>query len=87
MTTIEKIIVKFIDDNFGFPYLHYDKDEQTWYNEFFLFDIKKETMYCADIVKSTLYKKYGKGYIEQVFIIVLNAWFKKTYKLSVKHVE
>ena len=54
MTTIEKHIVKFIEDKFGFPYLYYDKVEQTWANEFFLFDIKSGTMYVSDETKDCL---------------------------------
>ncbi len=87
MTTIEKHIVKFIDDSFGFPYLYYDKSEQTWANEFFLFDIKSGGMYVSDEVKNTLYKKYGEGYISNIFLVVVNAWFYKTYKLTVKSIE
>ena len=87
MTTIEKHIVKFIDDTFGFPYLYYDKTEQTWANEFFLFDIKSKTMYVSEEVKNTLYRKYGEGYIGNVFLVVVNAWFYKTYKLSVLIIE
>ena len=51
MTTIEKHIVKFIDDKFSFPYLHYNKIEQTWTNEFFLFDIGSGVMFVNDDVK------------------------------------
>ncbi len=28
MTSIEKLIVKYIDDKFGFPYLYYDKVDE-----------------------------------------------------------
>jgi hypothetical protein len=84
MTTIEKHIVKFIDDKFGFPYLYYDKVEQTWHNEYFLFDIKTSTMYCSETVRFELNKKFGKGYIDNVILIVVSAWFKKGYKLPVK---
>jgi hypothetical protein len=87
MTTIEKHIVKYIDDKFGFPYLHYSREEQTWVNEFFLFDIKTKTMYISDLVKFDLNKKYGKGYIDNVLLTVVNYWFKKTYKLEVIEVE
>ncbi len=86
MTTIEKHIVKFIDDSFGFPYLYYDKVEQTWANEFFLFDIKSGSMYVSDEVKNALHKKYGEGYVSNVFLVVINAWFYKTYKLTVKSI-
>ena len=87
MTTIEKHIVKFIEDKFGFPYLYYNKMEQTWANEFFLFDIKSGTMYVSGETKEVLYKKYGKGYISQVLLKVVDAWFFKTYKLTVNTIE
>ena len=66
MTTIEKHIVNYIDDKFGFPYLHYSREEQTWTNEFFLFDIKTQTMFISDITRHELYKRFGKGYIDNV---------------------
>lgn len=87
MTTIEKHIVKFIDDKFGFPYMDYSREEQTWANEFFLFDIETEIMYVSDVVKLELYKRFGKGYIDNVFLTVVNSWFKKSYKLEVKEIE
>jgi hypothetical protein len=87
MTTIEKHIVKFIDDKFGFPYMDYSRDKQTWANEFFLFDIKTSIMYVSDDVKFELYKKFGKGYIERVLFTVIYFWFKNTYKLEVREVE
>jgi hypothetical protein len=86
MTTIEKHIVKYIDDKFGFPYMDYSREEQTWTNEFFLYDIKTGVMYVSDIAKFELYKKFGKGYIEKILLTVINYWFKKTYKLEVKEV-
>jgi hypothetical protein len=87
MTTIEKLIVKYIDDKFGFPYLDYSREEQTWSNEFFLFDIKTKIMFISDTVKNELYKKFGKGYINNVLLTVVSYWFKKTYKLEVKEIE
>lgn len=87
MTTIEKHIVKYIDDKFGFPYLFYDKTEQTWYNEFFLYDIKQKTMFVSDEVKENLCQKFGKNYIEQVLLNVVNHWFKKIYNLSVESIK
>lgn len=87
MTTIEKHIVKFIDDKFGFPYLDYSREEQTWTNEFFLFDIKTGVMYISDEARITLNRKFGKGYMDNVMLIVMDAWFKKTYKLNVKSIE
>ena len=86
MTTLEKHIVKFIDDKYSFPYLHYNKLEQTWTNEFFLFDIKTGTMYVGDVVKQELNNKFGKGYMDNVLLIVVSAWFNKTYKLPVKEI-
>jgi len=87
MTTIEKHIVKYIDDKFGFPYLHYSREEQTWTNEFFLFDIKTGVIYVSDITRNELYKKFGKGYIDNVLLTVVSAWLKKIYNLEVKEVE
>jgi hypothetical protein len=86
MTTIEKLIVKYIDEKYGFPYLYYDINEQTWTNEFFLFDIKTGTMYINDVVKYDLNKKYGKGYIDQVLLSLIRSWFKKDHKLIVKEI-
>ena len=87
MTTIEKHIVKYIDDKFGFPYLHYSREEQTWVNEFFLFDIKTQTMFISDIARNELYKRFGKGYIDNVLLKVVSNWFKKTYKLDINEIE
>jgi hypothetical protein len=87
MTSIEKLIVKFIDDKFSYPYLYYDKVEQTWTNEFFLFDIKTGVMYVSNEVKETLNKKFGKGYMDRVFVTVVNHWFMKSYNLKVIHVS
>ena len=86
MTTIEKHIVKFIEDKFSFPYLYYDKVEQTWSNEFFLFDIKTSTMYVSDEVKQTLNKKFGKDFISKILLTVVNAWFSKAYQLTIKEI-
>jgi hypothetical protein len=44
-------------------------------------------MYISDLVKFDLNKKYGKGYIDNVLLTVVNHWFKKTYKLEVNEVE
>ena len=87
MTTIEKHIVKFIDDKFGFPYLDYSREEQTWTNEFFLYDIKTGVMYISDEARITLNRKFGKGYMDNVMLVVIDAWFKKAYKLNVKSIE
>ena len=86
MTTIEKHIVKFIEDKFSFPYLYYDKVEQTWSNEFFLFDIKTSTMYVSDEVKQTLNKKFGKDFISKIMLTAVNAWFSKAYQLTIKEI-
>ena len=48
MTALEKHIINFIEDKFSFPYLYYNKTEQTWSNEFFLYDIKTGVMYISD---------------------------------------
>lgn len=87
MTKLEKIIVKFIDDKFGYPYMNYSREEQTWSNEFFLYDIKTGIMYISDLVKFELNKKYGKGYIEKILLVVMNSWFKQTYKLEIKEID
>ena len=86
MTTIEKHIVKFVEDKFSFPYLYYNKTEQTWSNEFFLFDIKTSTMYVSDEVKQTLDKKFGKDFISKIMLTVVNAWFSKSYQLTIKEI-
>ena len=44
-------------------------------------------MYVSDEVKETLNKKFGKGYMDQVFVTVINYWFLKGYKLKVISVE
>ena len=87
MTTIEKHIVKFIDDKFSFPYLHYNKIEQTWTNEFFLFDIGSGVMYLNDDVKSTLNRKFGEEYMDKIMLKVVNSWFSNAYKLTVKEIN
>jgi hypothetical protein len=86
MTKIEKTIVAYIEKKFGFPYLYYNIDEQTWSNEFFLFDIKTSTMYCSDEFRDDLNKKYGKGYIDNVILIVMSEWFKYRYKHQIEQV-
>ena len=87
MTTIEKYIIKYIEDKFGFPYLHFDINEQTWTNEFFLFDIKTGVLYCNDAVRADLDKKFGKGYMDNVIVDVMSAWFKQRYKHTIKSIE
>ena len=86
MTTIEKHIVKFIEDKFSFPYLYYDKEEKTWANEFFLFDVNTSTIYVSDEVKQTLHKKFGKDFVDKIMLTVVNAWFYKTYKLKIEEI-
>lgn len=83
---MKKDIIKFIEDKFSFPYLHYDKVEQTWYNEFFLYDIKTETIFVSDSVKEALWKRYGKPFIEKMFFEIITDWFKISHKYSVKEV-
>ena len=87
MTTLEKHIIDTIENKYGFPYLDYSREEQTWTSEFFLFDIKTGVMFVSDDVKEFLYKKYGKAYIEKVLKSVVSAWFFKSYKLPVKEVN
>ena len=86
MTQIEKQIVKMIEDKFGFPYMTYDKQEQTWTNDNFLFDIKTETLYTSDVVRMELSKKYGTKFIENNYSNLLTKWFKMNNKYDVKHV-
>ena len=86
MTQIEKQIVKMIEDKFGFPYMTYDKQEQTWTNDNFLFDIKTETLYTSDFVRMELSKKYGTKFIENNYFKLLSKWFKMNNKYDVKHV-
>jgi hypothetical protein len=43
-------------------------------------------MYVGDFVKSELNNKYGKGYMDQVFLLVVREWFKKDHKLIVKEI-
>jgi hypothetical protein len=87
MTQLEKQIIKVIDDKFGFPYMTYDKAEQTWTNEHFLYDIKTQTIYSSDVVKMTLSKKYGTKFIENNYPNLITKWFKMSNKYDVKHVE
>jgi hypothetical protein len=83
---MKKEIIKFIEDKYSFPYLYYDKEQQTWYNEFFLYDIKTETIFVSDVVKSELWKRFGKGFIENMFFDVITEWFKISHKYLVKEV-
>jgi hypothetical protein len=86
MTKIEKLIVKMIEDSYGYPYMTYDKKEQTWTNNFFLFDIKTETIYTSDNVRVGLSKKFGTKYIENNYFDLISKWFKMNNKYDVKHV-
>jgi hypothetical protein len=86
MTALEKHIINFIEDKFSFPYLYYNKTEQTWSNEFFLYDIKTGVMYINDEAKSILGKKYGEPFITNIMLKVVNAWFNRTYKLTIKEI-
>jgi len=86
MSKLEEYISKFIEDKFSFPYLYYNKVEQKWANEFFLFDIKTSTMYVGDEVKSTLNQKFGEEFIEKIMLTVVNAWFSKMYKLKIREI-
>jgi len=86
MTALEKHIINFIEDKFSFPYLYYNKTEQTWSNEFFLYDIKTSVMYVSDEAKSILGKKYGEPFMTNLMLKVVNYWFNRTYKLTVKEI-
>lgn len=86
MTKIEKEIVKMIEDKFGYPYMTYDKAEQTWTNNYFLFDIKTETIYCSDKVKLELGKRFGAKFIENNYFNLISKWFKISNKYNVKEV-
>ena len=86
MTKIEKEIVKMIEDKFGYPYMTYDKAEQTWTNNYFLFDIKTETIYSSDKVKSGLGKRFGTKFIENNYFNLISKWFKISNKYEVKEV-
>lgn len=87
MTKIEKEIVKLIEEKFGYPYMTYDKAEQTWTNNYFLFDIKTETIYSSDKVKLELGKRFGAKFIENNYFNLISKWFKISNKYNVKHVE
>lgn len=86
MTKIEKEIVKMIEDKFGYPYMTYDKTEQTWTNNYFLFDIKTETIYSSDKVKFELGKQFGVKFIENNYFNLISKWFKISNKYNVKEV-
>jgi hypothetical protein len=86
MTKIEKEIVKMIEDKYGYPYMTYDKAEQTWTNNYFLFDIKTETIYSSDKVKLELCKRFGVKFIENNYFNLISKWFKISNKYNVKEV-
>ena len=83
---MKKEIVKFIEKRFSFPYLYYDKVEQTWYNEFFLYDIKVQTIFVSEIVKVELGKKFGREFIDKILFDVVTLWFKISHDYPVKEV-
>ena len=83
---MKKEIIKFIENKFSFPYLYYDKSEQTWYNEFFLYDIKSGTIFVSNNVKVELGKRFGREFINKIFFDVLSEWFKISQKYLVKEV-
>lgn len=83
---MKKEIIKFIENKFSFPYLHYDKVEQTWYNEFFLYDIKSGTIFVSDEVKSELGKRFGRGFIDKNLFDIVSSWFKINHKYPVNEV-
>ena len=43
-------------------------------------------MYVSDDVKQTLYKKFGKDFIDKIMLIVVNAWFHRVYKLKIEEI-
>jgi hypothetical protein len=83
---MKKEIVKFIEKNYGFPYLYYNKLEQTWYNEFFLYDIKTGTIFVSDIVKDGLGKRFGGEFINKILSEVVREWFKISHTYPVNEV-
>jgi hypothetical protein len=44
-------------------------------------------MYCNDAVRADLDKKFGKGYMDNVIVDVMSAWFKQRYKHTIKSIE
>jgi hypothetical protein len=83
---MKKEIIKFIESRYSYPYLYYDKVEQTWYNEFFLYDIKTGTIFVSDVVKSELSKRFGGKFIEKIFFEIISEWFKINHKYPVNEV-
>jgi len=83
---MKKEIIKFIESKYSYPYLYYDKIEQTWHNEFFLYDIKTGTIFVSDIVKSELGKRFGGKFIEKIFFEIISEWFKINHKYPVNEV-
>lgn len=75
-----------IEDKYGYPYMTYDKSEQTWTNNYFLFDIKTETIYSSDKVKLELGKRFGAKFIENNYFNLISKWFKISNKYNVKEV-
>ena len=83
---MKKEIIKFIENKFSYPYLHYDKEDQTWYNEFFLFDIKTQTIFVSDSVKIELGKRFGRPFIDNILSEVVTEWFKISHDYQVREV-
>jgi hypothetical protein len=83
---MKKEIVKFIEKRFSFHYLYYDKAEQKWYNEFFLYDIKNQTIFVSEIVKVELGKRFGREFIDKILFEVVTLWFKISHDYPVKEV-
>lgn len=83
---MKKEIIKFIESRYSFPYLYYDKVEQTWHNEFFLYDIKTGTIFVSDEVKIELGKRFGAKFIEKIFFEVISEWFKISHNYPVNEV-
>jgi hypothetical protein len=43
-------------------------------------------MYVSDEAKSILGKKYGEPFMSNIMLKVVNYWFNRTYKLTVKEI-
>ena len=83
---MKKEIIKFIENKFSFPYLYYNKTEQTWHNEFFLYDIKSGTIFVSNVVKDELGKKFGRVFIDKILFEVVSKWFKIAHDYPVNDV-
>jgi hypothetical protein len=55
-----------------------------WFDNFL--SEKTKTIFVSDVVKSELWKRFGKGFIENMFFDVITEWFKISHKYPVKEV-